>query len=292
MKRRKFLKYSLLTSASTATMDLNSLANSLINAPDAYKLMPALFVGHGAPTYVLGENKYNLAWKKIGESIPKPKAIVCISAHWLTQGKTAVTAMPNPKTIHDFGGFPDEMYQFQYPAPGKPDLAKEISNTIINPSVELNHQWGFDHGTWTVLYHMFPNHDIPVLQLSIDYSKGAQYHFDLAKKLMFLRKKGVFVISSGNIVHNLRQIIFKESAQYDWALEFDETSKNLIEKGDFKSLINYQNLGKSANLSIPTPDHYFPLMYALGLKTEKDQITFPVDGVTYGSTSMRSVLIA
>lgn len=291
MKRRPFIK-SLLASTALLSMDLKTFANTLSENADDDLKMPALFIGHGAPTYVLGENKYNKAWKEIGKKIPTPKAVVCISAHWLTRGKTMVTAMPKPRTIHDFGGFPQAMYDLQYPAPGDETLAKEISNTIQNPHIELDHQWGFDHGTWTVLYHMFPNADIPVLQMSIDYNRDAQYHFDLAQQLQFLRKQGVLIVGSGNIVHNLSKLIFDEQEKFDWAIEFDETSKNLMEKGDFKSLINYQSLGNEALLSIPTPDHYFPLMYTLGLKTEKDQISFPVEGVSYGSTSMRTVLIS
>lgn len=291
MKRRPFIK-SLLASTALLSMDLKTFANTLSENADDDLKMPALFIGHGAPTYVLGENKYNKAWKEIGKKIPTPKAVVCISAHWLTRGKTMVTAMPKPRTIHDFGGFPQAMYDMQYPAPGDETLAKEISNTIQNPHIELDHQWGFDHGTWTVLYHMFPNADIPVLQMSIDYNRDAQYHFDLAQQLQFLRKQGVLIVGSGNIVHNLSKLIFDEQEKFDWAIEFDETSKNLMEKGDFKSLINYQSLGNEALLSIPTPDHYFPLMYTLGLKTEKDQISFPVEGVSYGSTSMRTVLIS
>ncbi len=291
MKRRPFIK-SLLASTALLSMDLKTFANTLSENADDDLKMPALFIGHGAPTYVLGENKYNKAWKEIGKKIPTPKAVVCISAHWLTRGKTMVTAMPKPRTIHDFGGFPQAMYDMQYPAPGDETLAKEISNTIQNPHIELDHQWGFDHGTWTVLYHMFPNADIPVLQMSIDYNRDAQYHFDLAQQLQFLRKQGVLIVGSGNIVHNLSKLIFDEQEKFDWAIEFDETSKNLMEKGDFKSLINYQSLGNEALLSIPTPDHYFPLMYTLGLKTEKDQISFPVEGVSFGSTSMRAVLIS
>jgi 4,5-DOPA dioxygenase extradiol len=292
MKRSTFLKTTgLFTLGGLLMNDFKSLANTVSTWEETDTIMPALFVGHGAPLYVLGENKYNQAWKKIGESIPKPKAIVSISAHWLTPGKTLVTATPKPITIHDFGGFPQEMYEFQYPANGEPTLANDIASTIQSIEVGLDHDWGYDHGTWCVLYHMFPNADIPVIQLSIDYSKGGQFHFDLAKELKFLRKKGVFVIASGNIVHNLRQIIFQEEAKYDWAIAFENQAKQLISDENFQALIAYEKLGQEAQLSIPTPDHYFPLLYTLGMKMKGDKITFPIDGVSYGSTSMTSVMI-
>lgn len=292
MKRSTFLKTTgLFTLGGILMNDFKSLANTVSTWEDTDRIMPALFVGHGAPLYVLGENKYNQAWRKIGESIPKPKAIVSISAHWLTPGKTLVTSAPTPKTIHDFGGFPQEMYEFQYPSNGEPNLANDIVSTIQSIEVGLDHDWGYDHGTWCVLYHMFPKADIPVIQLSIDYSKGGQFHFDLAKELQFLRKKGVFVIASGNIVHNLRKIIFQEEAKYDWAIAFENKAKQLILDENFEALIAYDKLGQEAQLSIPTPDHFFPLLYTLGLKMKGDKITFPIDGVSYGSTSMTSVMI-
>ena len=224
--------------------------------------------------------------------MPRPRAILSISAHWLSRGKTLVSAAPKPHMIYDFGGFDDRLYDIKYPAPGSPELAHEISNTITSVPIGIDHDWGYDHGTWCVLHHMFPKADIPVLQLSIDYNKDGSYHFELARRLNFLRKKGVLIMGSGNIVHNLRRLIFSESAQYDWAIAFDEQSKQLMDDGDFKSLQKYEQLGREAQLSIPTPDHFFPLLYTLGLKTEDETVSYPIEGISYGSTSMRSVLIS
>jgi 4,5-DOPA dioxygenase extradiol len=271
--------------------NLNAFTNTVSEWEEADEMMPVIFIGHGAPLYSLDDNKYSNAWKKIGQEVPKPKAILSISAHWLTPGKTLVTAAQNPPTIHDFGRIDDRLFEMQYPAPGDPNLAQEITQTISSITVGLDHDWGFDHGTWCVLHHMFPNADIPVLQFSIDYNEDAAYHFELANQLAFLRKKGILILCSGNIVHNLRQLTFPETSSYDWAIEFDETAKQLIDKGDFKSLVEYEKLGEAANLSVPTPDHYFPLIYALGLKSEKDNISYPIEGISYGSTSMRSVFI-
>ena len=253
-------------------------------------IMPVLFIGHGAPLYTLGDNKYSRAWRKIAANLPVPRAVVCISAHWLTKG-SFVTAMQSPRTIHDFGRIDDRLFQIQYQAPGNPALAEEITRQLAHLHVEEDHEWGFDHGCWCVARCMFPNANIPILQFSIDYHKGAQYQYELAKDLAFLRKKGILILCSGNIVHNLGQLKFPENSTYDWAIEFDEQSKTLIRKGDHQSLIHYQNLGQAARLSIPTPDHYYPLLYALGLQSDKDEVTFPVEGMSYGSTSMRSVMI-
>lgn len=257
---------------------------------DQATLMPVLFIGHGAPLYTLDENPYNTAWKNIASNIPRPKAIVCVSAHWLTRG-TLVTAMEAPRTIHDFGRMDERLFDIQYNAPGSPDLANLISEELTKFHVEEDHQWGFDHGSWTVIRHMYPEADIPLLQLSIDYYKGGAYLYDLAKELYFLRKKGVLVICSGNIVHNLRVLKFPEESTYDWAIEADEIMKDLIKKGDHQQLINYNKLGKAVKLSIPTPDHYFPLLFALGLQHKNDALSFPTEGITYGSTSMTSVLL-
>jgi 4,5-DOPA dioxygenase extradiol len=292
MNRRTFIKSASIIGLSTTVMNnLNAFTNTVSEWEEADEMMPVIFIGHGAPLYSLDDNKYSNAWKKIGQEVPKPKAILSISAHWLTPGKTLVTAAQNPPTIHDFGRIDDRLFEMQYPAPGDPNLAQEITQTISSITVGLDHDWGFDHGTWCVLHHMFPNADIPVLQFSIDYNEDAAYHFELANQLAFLRKKGILILCSGNIVHNLRQLTFPETSSYDWAIEFDETAKQLIDKGDFKSLVEYEKLGEAANLSVPTPDHYFPLIYALGLKSEKDNISYPIEGISYGSTSMRSVFI-
>ncbi|MFM7018301.1 4,5-DOPA dioxygenase extradiol [Flavobacterium sp.] len=255
---------------------------------------PVLFIGHGSPMNGIEDNEFSQTWKKFGKEIPKPKAVLVISAHWLTNG-TKITAMENPKTIHDFGGFPKELFEVQYPAKGNPELALATQKLITSTPVELDHDWGLDHGTWTVVRHMYPNADIPVLQLSIDYNKPAQYHFDLAKQLATLRKKGVLIIGSGNMVHNLRMIAWDKLNEnnygYDWAIEMNSIFKDKIASGDFKSLIAYEKLGTAAQLAIPTPDHYFPLLYNLGLQDSADSISFFNDKSVGGSLTMTSVKI-
>jgi 4,5-DOPA dioxygenase extradiol len=256
--------------------------------------LPTLFIGHGSPMNGIENNEFSQTWKNFGKEIPKPKAVLVISAHWLTNG-TKITAMENPKTIHDFGGFPKELFEVQYPAKGNPELALATQKLITSTPVELDHDWGLDHGTWTVVKHMYPDADIPVLQLSIDYNKPAQYHFDLAKQLASLRKKGVLIIGSGNMVHNLRMIAWDKLNEnnygYDWAIEMNSIFKDKIASGDFKSLIAYEKLGAAAQLAIPTPDHYFPLLYNLGLQDENDAIRFFNDKSVGGSLTMTSVKI-
>lgn len=256
--------------------------------PDQEETWPVFFVGHGAPTYALGDNVFAQRWREMGAELPRPRAIVCISAHWLTRG-THVTAMEHPRTIHDFGRFDDRLFEMQYPAPGEPDLAELIAKQVQMGDILLDHRWGLDHGTWCVLFHMFPEANIPVIQLSIDYAKPASFHYELGKQLRFLRKKGVFVVCSGNIVHNLRMFSFDDAPAYDWAIEFDRKVAELLEKGDHQSLVDYEKLGKSALYSVPTPDHYYPLLYALGLQDERDQVTYPITGLDMRSISMRSV---
>lgn len=256
--------------------------------------MPVLFIGHGSPMNAIEDNAFSKRWQQMGKEIPRPKAVVVVSAHWLTKG-TMVTAMPNPKTIHDFGGFPQALFDVKYPAPGNPELANEIQKLITNPAVELDHDWGLDHGTWSVVKHMYPNADIPVLQLSIDYYKPPAYHYELAKQLLALRKKGVLIIGSGNMVHNLRMVAWNKLSEpeygFDWALEMNAVFKNKIENGLHKELIQYEKLHKAATLAIPTPDHYYPLLYILALQTDNDKVTFFNDKVVGGSLTMTSVKI-
>lgn len=256
--------------------------------------MPVLFIGHGSPMNAIEDNAFSKRWQQMGKEIPRPKAVVVVSAHWLTKG-TMVTAMPNPKTIHDFGGFPQTLFDVQYPAPGNPELANEIQKLITNPAVELDHDWGLDHGTWSVVKHMYPNADIPVLQLSIDYYKPAAYHYELAKQLLALRKKGVLIIGSGNMVHNLRMVAWNKLSEpeygFDWALEMNAVFKNKIENGLHKELIQYEKLHKAATLAIPTPDHYYPLLYILALQTDNDKVAFFNDKAVGGSLTMTSVKI-
>ena len=261
---------------------------------EAESLMPVLFIGHGSPMNAIEDNEFSQRWYKMGQEIPQPKAVVVISAHWLTKG-TFVTAMNQPKTIHDFGGFPQALFDVQYPAPGNPELAFEIQNMITNPAVELDHDWGLDHGTWSVVKHMYPNADIPVLQLSIDYYKPAKYHYELAKQLLNLRKKGVLIIGSGNMVHNLRMIAWDkmnvDNFGYDWALEMNDIFKNKILNKDHKALFEYEKLNSAAKLAIPTPDHYYPLIYSLALQTDNDKVEFFNDKLVAGSLTMTSVKI-
>lgn len=256
--------------------------------------MPVLFIGHGSPMNAIEDNEFSKRWQQMGKEIRTPKAVVVVSAHWLTKG-TMVTAMPNPKTIHDFGGFPQALFDVQYPAPGSPELASEIQKLITNPAVELDHDWGLDHGTWSVVKHMYPNADIPVLQLSIDYYKPAAYHYELAKQLLSLRKKGILIIGSGNMVHNLRMVAWDKLNEpeygFDWALEMNDIFKNKISNGFHKELIQYEKLHKAVTLAIPSPDHYYPLLYILALQTDNDKVEFFNDKAVGGSLTMTSVKI-
>jgi 4,5-DOPA dioxygenase extradiol len=256
------------------------------------KLMPVLFIGHGSPMNGVEDTEFSRRWTQMAKEISTPKAVLVVSAHWFTKG-TKITAMDFPKTIHDFGGFPKELFEVQYPAPGNPVLAKETAELLHSAHVELDHDWGLDHGTWTIVRHMYPNANIPVLQLSIDYTKGPQYHYDLAKELYALRKKGVLIIGSGNMVHNLRMAAWDrlndQQYGYDWALQMNDKFKQLINDGDYQPLINYRDMGKDALLAIPTPEHYLPLMYTLGLKGSKDGVSFFNDKTVAGSLTMTSV---
>lgn len=267
---------------------LSKLANSL-NSTDK---MPALFLGHGSPMNAIEENEFVRGFRTVGEAIQQPKAILCISAHWETKG-TFVTAMENPRTIHDFGGFPQELFEVQYPAPGSPALALQTKNIVAKTEIGLDDKWGLDHGAWSVIKHLYPKADIPVIQMSIDYTKPAQYHFELAKELSVLRKKGILIVGSGNIVHNLRMIAWdklKDGAfAFDWATEANEKMKSLILNENFQSLIDYDKQGKAFELAIPTPEHYLPLIYTLALKDKNDTIEFFNDKPVGGSLSMTSV---
>lgn len=272
--------------------------NDLYNLSKSFKIrekiQPVFFIGHGSPMNGIQENEFSNNWKKIGQTIDLPSAVLVVSAHWLTRG-THVTAMQEPQTIHDFGGFPQELFDVQYPAPGSPFLAEETSKLITSTTVELDHEWGLDHGTWTVVRHMFPEANIPVLQLSIDYYKPLQYHYDLAKQLFELRKRGVLIIGSGNMIHNLRMVDWKNidtpGFGYDWAIELNEVLKKHIVQHNHKTLIDYESMGKAALLAIPTPDHYIPMIYNLALQSDKDDISFFNDRLVAGSLNMTSFRI-
>ena len=289
MDRKDFIKTSLLGFA--AMTSLNSFKKFSSDLSEDGQTMPLLFVGHGSPMNAIEDNEFSSRWKKMGKEIPRPKAVLCISAHWYTRG-TQITAMPNPPTIHDFGGFPQELFNVQYSAPGNPELAKSAAAQVKKTNVGLDHEWGLDHGTWSITKQMYPDAKIPVLQLSIDYTQNAQWHFELAKELAPLRRKGVLIMGSGNMVHNLGMIDWsKPNSGYDWAIEANEKFKGLISKEDFASLINYDALGKAVKYSIPSPDHYLPLLYALGLKEKDEKISFFNDQTLMGSLSMTSVKI-
>jgi 4,5-DOPA dioxygenase extradiol len=254
-------------------------------------IMPVLFIGHGSPMNGIEDTEFSRRWKSMAREIPTPAAVLVISAHWFTRG-TKITAMDFPQTIHDFGGFPQELFNVQYPAPGSPALALETQSLLHSAHVELDHDWGLDHGTWTIIRHMYPEAKIPVLQLSIDYTKGPQYHFELAKQLHALRKKGVLIVGSGNMVHNLRMVAWDKMQEpefgYDWALKINDQFKNLIANGNYQPLLNYESLGREAELAIPTPEHYLPLMYTLGA-SGNDPVSFFNDKAVGGSLTMTSV---
>ncbi len=271
---------------------LGSFKNFTDNLDHQDFLMPVLFIGHGSPMNGIEDTEFSRRWASMAKEIPVPAAVLVVSAHWFTKG-THITAMDFPKTIHDFGGFPKELFEVQYPAPGNPALAKETASMIHSTNVGLSHDWGLDHGTWTVVRHMYPQANIPVLQLSIDYTKDTKYHYDLAKEIYGLRKKGVLIIGSGNMVHNLRMVAWDKLNEpeygYDWAKQMNQTFKELITNGSDDKLIQYQNLGKEALLSIPTPEHYLPLIYTLGLKGKTETVSFFNDKAVGGSLTMTSV---
>lgn len=276
--------------ASESVDVLNSLLESL---PETETKMPVLFVGHGSPMNGIEDNSFTQYWKKLASEIEQPKAVLCVSAHWLTKG-TFITAMEKPPTIHDFGGFPQALFDVEYRAPGEPKLADETAKLFKTTTVGLDHEWGMDHGTWTILRHMYPDATVPVLQMSIDYNKAPQYHYDLAKNLQALRKKGVLIIGSGNMVHNLGMVAWdklNEPFGYDWTIEMNTILKQKIEANDHAALIAYEKLNVAAKLAIPTPDHYYPLLYTLALKEEKDTISFFNDEPLAGSLTMTSVKI-
>lgn len=254
--------------------------------------MPAIFFGHGNPMNALSSNAYTGAWRKIGEQTRRPKAVLSVSAHWYVP-ETGVTVTTAPRTIHDFGGFPRELYEVQYPAPGDPELARRVQQLLAPLEVKLDNSWGLDHGTWSVLRHVYPAADIPVVQLSIDETKPASFHFEIGKKLAPLRDEGVLIVGSGNLVHNLHTYAWGRhpSDPYDWAVRFESAAKDMMLAGEYKPLVNYDTLGRDAALSIPTPDHYLPLLYVLAARQSKERVKFPVEGVDGGSISMLSVQI-
>ncbi len=293
MNRKNFLKLLAALPVAGAAMKLSDLDKMTAPFGNTEK-MPVLFLGHGSPMNAIEENEFVRGFRQAGESIPKPNAVLCVSAHWETNG-TFVTAMKNPPTIHDFGGFPKALFDVEYPAPGSPELAEETKNIVQKTTVGLDNSWGLDHGAWSVIKHLYPNADVPVIQLSLDYTKSPQYHYELARELSSLRDKGILLIGSGNMVHNLGMVAWNklnaDEYGYDWALEAREKMKQAILGGDHSTLIDYQAQGRAFSLSIPTPEHYLPLLYTLALKEEKDEVRLFNDKAIGGSLTMTSVRI-
>ncbi len=287
MERRNFVKSLSILPLAGITMNLNGLFN-ITNELKTTEQWPVLFIGHGSPMNAIMDNAFTRGLTTLGKSFKeKPNAILVVSAHWLTRG-THVMVSEKPKTIYDFGGFPDELYQIKYPAPGSPGFAKETKQLIKSANTIEDENWGLDHGAWTILLHLFPNADIPVFQLSIDYSKEPRFHYDLAAELKALRKKGVLIIGSGNIVHNLYQIDFDTNAKpFGWAIEFDELVKDKLLKKKYSALIDYPSLGQASKLSVPTNDHYLPMLYALGLSERNEELKFVYEEIQNASISMR-----
>lgn len=290
MDRRNFLRSLMILPAAGYTMKLQAL-QKIAGAFDNTGRMPVLFLGHGSPMNAIELNEFSKGWRNIGETLPVPKAVLCISAHWETRG-TYVTAMERPRTIHDFGGFPQALYDVQYPAPGSPDLAESVRDQITDVQIGLDESWGLDHGAWSVIKHLFPEAEIPVVQLSLDYSQSPQYHYQLAGELASLRDKGVLIVGSGNIVHNLRTIDWNNpEGGYDWATETDVKVRKLIVDRDHQSLIDYKKGGRAFEQSIPTPEHFLPLLYTLGLQGKNEEAMLFNTKTIMGSISMTSVKI-
>jgi 4,5-DOPA dioxygenase extradiol len=293
MDRKGFLNFLTLLPVAGTAMNLLDF-QSITEPTNSTGRMPVLFVGHGSPMNAIEDNEFTRGWKGIGSTLPKPRAILCISAHWETRG-TQVTAMEKPKTIHDFGGFPQELFDLQYPAPGSPGVARETKSVVSKTEVSLDEQWGLDHGAWSVIRNLYPKADIPVVQMSLDYMQGPQYHYDLAKELASLRDKGILIIGSGNMVHNLRLVAWDRMKEpnfgFDWALEANAKMKELISQGDHLSLIGYPSLGNAIRLAVPSPDHFLPLLYTLALKGKNDEVSFFNDKAVMGSLTMTSLKI-
>jgi 4,5-DOPA dioxygenase extradiol len=293
MERRDFLKTLPFIPTAVQAMNLNELHTRTSDLKTGAK-MPVLFLGHGSPMNAIEDNTFTASWAKLAKDIPLPKAVLCISAHWLTQG-TAVTAMEKPETIHDFGGFPKALFDVQYPAPGSPQIAAEVGRAVKSVPVGMDHEWGLDHGAWSVIRRMYPDAEVPVLQMSIDYHKPPQYHYNLGKELASLREKGILILGSGNMVHNLRLVAFDRINDpeygFDWALEMKAKFARHIRERNHAALIDYQAMGPAAKLAIPTPDHYYPLLYALGLQEKGESAALFNDVAVAGSLTMTSVKI-
>jgi len=301
MKSRHISRRTVLTGLGLAALGgaagiaivkpFKTASEELLQMPNGER-MPVLFVGHGSPMNAITDNDWTRAWREIGSSLPKPKAILSISAHWLTRNGLLVTASEKPQMNYDMGGFPPELYRLQYPAPGNPALAAEIETTLqMTIPMHGDTSWGFDHGTWLVLKHMFPKADIPVIQLSLDYGKPPAFHYELAKQLQTLRNKGVLILGSGNIVHNLRELVRTDDTPFDWAEEFDHRVVSYIMEGNHQAVVDFQKLGSLAAIAHPTYDHFLPLLFTLGLQSPGEEVRSFCEGFQYKSTSMRSFQI-
>lgn len=293
MKRRSFFGSVFLLPFAVKAMKSEEI-NQLLTFGENTPRMPVLFVGHGSPMNAIEENEFVEGWRNLGQTLPRPKAILVVSAHWETRG-TYITAVQKPATIHDFGGFPKALYEVQYPAPGSPELAYETKRVITKTAVGLDEKWGLDHGAWSVIRRIYPEADIPVIEFSLDYTQGPQYHYELAQQLSVLRNKGVLIVGSGNLVHNLRLVAWDKMNEpnfgFDWAIAANDKFKQLIQEGNHKELINYSSLGREVQLAVPTPDHFLPLLYTLALKDKNEPVSFFNDKPVMGSLTMTSVRI-
>lgn len=290
MDRKSFLRALSVLPLAGCAMKLKDLNTMTEMFPETTP-MPVLFLGHGSPMNAIESNEFSLGWQAMGAKLPKPNAVLVVSAHWETRG-TYVTAMEKPRTIHDFGGFPQALFDVQYPAPGSPAMANLVKETIIKAETGLDLSWGLDHGAWSVVKHLFPQADVPVLQLSLDFEKDTRWHYELAKELQVLRKRGVLIVGSGNMVHNLGMMNWHSpSTGFDWAQTANTKMKEWILAGNFEPLFTYKLQGSEWNYAIPTPEHFLPLLYTLGLKSESDQVEVFNDKCVYGSISMTSLKI-
>lgn len=293
MDRSEFLRRLAILPITAAAMKLGELG-ALAETFAPTEKMPVLFLGHGSPMNAIEENEFVQGFRSVAAGLPKPRAILCVSAHWETRG-TFVTAMPNPPTIHDFGGFPKALFDVQYPAPGSPTLARETKALVKKTEVGLDDKWGLDHGAWSVIKHLYPKADVPVIQMSLDHYQNPEYHYELARELSSLRRKGILIIGSGNMVHNLGMVAWDKlnavDYAYDWAREASEKMKRFILEGDHQSLVKFRSQGKAFDLAIPTPEHFLPLLYTIALKDEKDEVSLFNDKAVAGSLTMTSVRI-
>jgi len=289
VRRRSFVLAALTGAFSMS--GLGSAFDVLASFEKREHAMPAVFVGHGSPMNAIEDNEVSRGWARVGAALPSPSAILCVSAHWQTRG-VMVTAVDRPRTIHDFSGFPEALHRAAYPAPGSPELARITRHQVTSATVGLDGDWGLDHGAWSVLLRMFPRADVPVVQLSLDATREPGWHYDMARELRGLRERGVLVLGSGNIVHNLGRLDRRSAnAGFDWAVEFDARVKGLIDAGDHRALVEYERLGRAARLSVPTNEHYLPLLYALAVKAEAEPVAYFNEATVMGSISMRSLVI-